>query len=396
MREKILDMVRQNEEYASAVRRHLHMHPELSGREFATSRFLKAELTKLGIPYEETGETSIVATITGGVPGRTVGLRADMDALPIQEKNEIEFGSVNDGVMHACGHDCHMTMLLTAGKILNEMKDGLPGRVKLLFQESEEQNRGSRFIIGGGFLDDVDTLAGLHMNPEEDVGKIDIGYGARSAGGCLAKITVRGQGGHSSVPFKAVNPITVAMEIMNAINLRMAYEFDSFDQVVLTPTMLDAGSKSNIIPNDAVLQYNGRFFDEKFIPLLEDVVRRTAETVAALHGAKADVEYMGSVEYIVKNDDASVDRSLAVIGELFGPDCAVISRPAMFGEDFSFMLRKVPGVFALVGGAEDGRYVPLHNECTWISPRALPYGIGFFVGYALKFLGEGRKDDGID
>lgn len=389
MKDELLRKIKENEEYALNIRSYLHKHPELSGEEYGTSAFIKAELDKIGIPYFGIGTTSLIATIQGEKPGKCIALRADMDALPIKEEVDWEIKSEKEGVMHACGHDTHVTMLLTAGKILWELREKLCGTIKLFFQEAEEKGAGARYFVEGHYLDDVDNVMALHVYPAEDVGKYSIGYGYRTATGGNADITVKGKGGHSSRPYQAINPVIVAAEIINAINQRVAYGFDTFDTVTFTPTIISTGTKSNIIPEEAKITYNGRFYDCKYHEILESMVRQTAKGIAEAYGAEVEITYTPFASGSVYNDKECVDRCLGVLEDLHGKDCIHITPGAMFGEDFARMTAAKPGLIVMVGSLKKGtEYVPLHNEKTRIDNGVLPYGISLLAGYTLKFLNE--------
>ncbi len=389
MKDELTRKIKENEQYAVDIRGYLHKHPELSGEEYETSAFIKSELDKIGIPYISVGTTSILATIQGEKPGKCIALRADMDALPIQETIDWDIKSEKPGVMHACGHDAHSTMLLTAGKILWELRDKICGTVKLFFQEAEEKGGGAHFFVDGHYLDDVDNVMALHVYPAEEVGYYSIGYGYRTATGGNVDITINGKGGHSSKPYQTINPVIVASEIVNAINQRVAYGFDTFDTVTLTPTVIMTGTKSNIIPEEAKITYNARFYDTKYHEIIEQMTTQTAKGIAEAYGAKVEVRYRGFASGSVYNDEKCVDRCLKVMEELHGKECIHITPGAMFGEDFARMTSIKPGLMVMVGSLKPStEYVPLHNEKTRIDNGALTYGISLLAGYTLKFLNE--------
>ncbi len=379
--------VLENKDYLLKVRRHIHENPELSLQEYETSKFIQRKLDELGIPYQVIEGRSIIATITGGVPGKTVGIRGDIDALPVQEKTDLPFASKVPGVSHACGHDCHGAMVLTAGKILNEMKAELKGTVKLIFQEGEELLAGALNIIKTDLIDDCDNIIGIHVSSSDDTGKFFTGYGPRSAKGGKGVIKVHGQGGHSSIPHKAINAVAIACQIVNAINLAVAYEFDRQESVVFVPTIIEGGYKDNIIPGDATITYNARCFEDKYDTVIAEMLQRVAENTAKAYGATVEIEYTPMGKAVV-NEEASVNRGIGVIHEMLGEDALVMKGAMMGGEDFAYLQTKAPGAFFTFGTAKDGKYTPAHSEYTMQDEDALPFGVEFFVRYVQKYLSE--------
>lgn len=375
-------------DYLVEQRRYFHSHPELSCKEYNTSRRIKEELDKMGIPYETAGETSVVATIKGALPGKTVAVRGDIDALPILEMTGVPFASKTDGVMHACGHDCHITFALGCARFFGEMRDELKGTVKVVFQEGEEVGAGARKILAAGLLDDVDNIAGLHVTPEIDLGKFGTGYGPRMASGGGVVIKIIGKAGHSSTPYKAVNALSVAGQVVSAINRVAAYDFDPFDQVVLVPTIAHAGTKVNIIPGEAEITYNYRLLDMKYAPIIAEKAMRAAQRTAEACGATAEVTVQSFGMVSLSNEKESTDRAIKVMKEQFGDDAAQITRPVMGGEDFAAYLQKIPGTFAFIGAARDGNYQNLHTDKSLPDEDVLALGTQFLVAYALDYLNE--------
>lgn len=370
-----------------AVRRHLHAHPELSGREYETCGYLGARLAEIGIPYETVGGRSIVATIEGALPGRTVALRGDIDALPIPEATGLSYASQNPGVMHACGHDCHGAMVFAAGKALWALKSELRGTVKLIFQEAEETLSGAKAVIASGLVDDVDNFCMIHVNTYFDAGIFSIGYGPRSAKSAFFKIEVTGKGGHSSMPHRSVNALTVACEIVSAVNHVAAYAFDRQESVVLVPTMLNCGLKENIIPETATLSCHARYFDNALDEAVTDAVVRAAARTAEAFGATVKVETKIAGKPVM-NEEKSVDRAMKIVRSMAGDVSLWIDKPTMGGEDFAFFVENKPGVMLALGAAPKGNYTALHSANMTVEESSLASGVEFFVRYALDYLSE--------
>ena len=389
IRQKVLE----NYEYLVDSRKHFHMYPELSSHEYETAKYIKKQLDEFKIPYETTGETCIIATIQGSKEGKIVALRGDIDALPIQEATGVDFTSKNDGVMHACGHDCHITFMLGSAKILNELKDDIQGTVKIIFQEGEEIGAGARKIMATQLLDGVENIVGLHVSPGLDLGKFALGYGVQSSYGAGAQISVLGKGGDAAYPDKTVNALIVAGQIVTSISAAVAYEFPSNQQVVLVPTILNAGLGSHDIPETAEIAYNFRTLDEKNFDILNRILENVPQNIARAFGAEVKVEIWGPGG-AVDNETASTDRAIRVLRENFGDDSVIISRPFMGGEDFSLYQKKIPGVFAHVGGIGNGNYSALHTDVTIVDEEVLKYGVEFLVQYAFTYLDENANKPG--
>lgn len=390
MNRNIKEKVLENYKYLVDARKYFHMYPELSCHEYETSKYIKKELEKFHISYEVTGENSIVATISGKREGKTVALRGDIDALPIQENTNIDFASKNEGVMHACGHDCHATFMLGAAKILNELKDEFHGNVKVIFQEGEEIGAGAIKIMSSGLLKDVDNIVGLHVSQELDLGNFALGYGTQTSYGAGARITVLGRSGNIASPEKAVNALVVIGQIVTAINSAAVYEFASDQQVVLVPTVIRSGLESNGIPDTAEIAYNFRTLNKINIDILKRIFEDIPQNVAKAYGAEAKVELWGPGE-AVNNDIESTDRAIKVIKDSFGEESVFSNRPFMGGEDFSIYQKTIPGVFAHVGGAVNGVYSNLHTDKTLINEEVLKYGVEFLINYAFQYLSEEDK-----
>jgi amidohydrolase len=386
IRKKVLE----HYDYLVDTRKHFHMYPELSSQEYETAKYIKKELDELHIPYETTGVSCIVATIKGTKEGRTVALRGDIDALPIEENTGVEFSSRNKGVMHACGHDCHATYMLGTAKILNELKDEIPGTVKIIFQEGEETGAGAKKIMEAGLLAGVDNITGLHITQELDLGKFSLGYGVQSSYGAGARIQVVGKTGNVHHPDKAVNSLVVAAQIVSAISAAAAYEFASDQQAILVPTIVSSETGTDQIPELTQIAYNFRTLDLINVGILRRIIENIPQNITKAYGAEVKTELWGPGE-AVDNEVESTDRAIRVIKESFGDDAVIMSRPSMGGEDFSRYQKSIPGVFIHVGGAVNGVYRDLHTDKTIVDEQVLSYGVEFLLKYVFAYLNEDNR-----
>ena len=369
------------------VRRHLHAHPELSKQEYETCKYIQNELKNAGIPFELTpSQRSIVATIKGANPGKTLVLRADYDALPIKENTGLPFTSEVDGVMHACGHDSHAAIGLATALILNDLKEQLHGTYKVLFQEAEEVMFGALHALESGLLDDCDNSIMLHVAVDHDTGVFMCNYGVRCAkvGSCV--IDVRGRAGHSSRPDQGINAALVGAKIVSAIADVTAYEIPRSEFVVFSPTLISAGTKDNIIPGECHILANARYFDDKYDEILGNAVKRIAKGIADSYGAEVDVSFVGEGTPMI-NDKESTDHALEIIRRLWGEDYLDMTPPGLFGDDFAFIQKKIPGVVVNLGAAKDGKYTIGHNEKMMVDEAYMDIGAEFICTYALEYLG---------
>ena len=369
------------------VRRHLHAHPELSKQEYETCKYVQNELKKMGIPYELTpSQRSIVATIKGAHPGKTIVLRADYDALPIKENTGLPFSSEVEGVMHACGHDTHAAIGLETAWILNDLKDQLHGTYKVLFQEAEEVMFGALHALESGLLDDCDNSIMLHVAVDHDTGVFLCNYGVRCAkvGNCV--IDVKGRAGHSSRPEQGVNAALVGAKIVTALADITAYELPRSEFVVFSPTVISSGTKENIIPGECHILANARYFDDKYDDILGNAVKRIAKGIADSCGAEVEVSFEGEGTPMI-NDKESTDHALEIIRRLWGEKYIDYTPAGLFGDDFAFIQKKIPGVVVNLGAAKNGEYTIGHNEKMMVDEDYMDIGAEFIVTYVLEYLG---------
>lgn len=374
-----------------SIRRILHMCPEIAQNEKETADNIKIFLDELGISYEDNvgGGYGIVATIEGKSPGRTLGLRADMDALAQEELVESDFKSKNPGYMHACGHDAHMTMLLGAASLLNDMKDEFTGTVKLIFQPAEEfsPTGGAPQIIESGLVDDVEAFFALHVWPELPLGQVGIRDGAMMANSDRIGVTFTGKASHAARPHEGVDAIIMASQFVNAIQPVISRETSAMDSAVLTISSLHAGSQYNSVASQAVLDGTCRTFNPKDRDRIESKFKTLAETIAQAYGGTADITYKRGYPAVINSPDHA-ELARGAMASLFGDDAlARVDEPAMTGEDFSFYLQDKPGAFIWLGiGDENDPSEPLHSQNFVLNEDVLWIGAALSAKIGLDFL----------
>ncbi len=371
-----------------AIRRHLHENPEIGLSEFNTSDFIAGKLEEYG--YEITrglAKTGIVATLKNGNSSRSVGIRADIDALPITEETGVDYASKNKGVMHACGHDGHTAMLLGAAKILAERKN-FDGTIHLIFQPAEENFGGARIMIEEGLFDKFpcDAVFGMHNDPAMPFGKVFVKDGPLMAAVDEARITVNGRGGHGAEPQTASDPIVAGASIIMALQTVVSRNIHPLDQAVVTVGAFNAGIASNVIPERATMAITIRSFDPKVRDMLEERIRGIAEGQAASYGMSVTIDYERGYEATI-NHSAETDfvRDLAkkVVG---AENVAEIERPMMGAEDFAYMLAERPGSYFFLGTAKTDNDPSLHHPKFDFNDDALPIGVNLWVELAETYL----------
>lgn len=374
------------EEYVINLRRELHKYPELALEEVETSRRIKAELDKIGVPYVECGKTGIVATIGSG-DGKTIALRSDMDALKIEEKTGVDYTSQNSGVMHACGHDSHMASLIGAVIILKKHEAELKNKIVIIFQPAEENSLGAKLIVEGGHLDGVEEIFGLHVFGDIECGKISIQKGYRMAASHKFKIFIKGKSGHAGKPHQCVDATLVCATTVMGIQAIVSREIDPIDPAVVTIGHMVSGAAHNIISGEAFIEGTVRMFSEENAKKIESSIKRIAYSTAVAHGAVATIDYNLSSHPAVFNDEAAVKRALCGARKIFDKESIVSIPKMMLGEDFSVYQSIIPGVFAFVGAGnyQMGRDFPNHNEKFNIDEKAILISTKLYLAYALEF-----------
>lgn len=351
-------------DYMLDLRRHFHSHPELSFKEYETSKRIKQELDNMGIPYiSGKNNTSILATIEGYKKGKTIALRTDIDALSVTECTNVSYKSQNEGCMHACGHDAHMASILGAAKILKEIQDKLPGTVKLIFQPGEETGLGSKEIIDQGFLEGVDSIFGLHVISDIECGKISIDAGPRMASADKFKITVKGKGCHGAKPNQGVDALVASSAIVLNLQSVVSREIDPLEPAVVSIGTLKAGTQYNIVADNAELLGTSRCFNNdvrKKIPL---AMERIIENTAKSYGATAKLDYNFAVGPVINDEDLSKIGESSVT-TILSKNALLKGTKLLISEDFSKYSDKIPSLFALVGAGNEkkGASFPHHSE----------------------------------
>ena len=368
-------------------RRHIHAHPELSYKEHATADFVVEKLTSFGLTPERPTETSVTVLIEGRGPGRTVALRADLDALPLQEETGDSFASTVDGVMHACGHDAHTAMLLGTAQVLSGLTDSFDGAVKLIFQHAEETPPGgAKELVGQGVLEGVDAIFGVHM-ANQATGTISVRKGVTStvAGGFFA--TIKGQGSHASMPQNGVDPVLVAAQITVALNTIVSRNVAPDHMNVVNVGMIKAGEAPNVIPDTARIGVSMRTVADEDWEVLRTRATDIVENTCAAYGATATFEWADGYPVIVNDDDvAQIGFEAAV--QALGQDKVSWGPGTSASDDFAYFAREVPACFVFLGGgtAEDGLPYMNHHPKFDIKEEALEAGVRTEVQMALNYL----------
>jgi amidohydrolase len=374
------------EQQAIGWRRRLHAHPELSFQEVETSGFVEETLGSFdGLEVSRPTPTSVVATLRGARPGKVLALRADMDALPIQEENDVEFASTRPGVMHACGHDGHTAMLLGAAKVLAGRRGELAGEVRFLFQHAEEQPPGgARQLVDAGVMDGVDLVVGAHLASLKPVGKIGAPAGPLAAAADVFTAEVRGHGGHAAAPHKALDPVVVAAQVVTNLQHLVSRTVDPIKSAVVSVTQIHAGTATNIIPEAVQLGGTVRSFDLDVRDAVRVGMEKIFRGVTEAHGATFTLDYVEGYGPVVNDPEAAELVAAAARAEL-GDDALMEVEPIMGGEDFSAYLERAPGAFFWVGAGHEGA-VPHHHPRFMIDEAAFRPGIAVFVRTALDYL----------
>jgi len=374
-----------------AIRRDIHAHPELGFEEHRTAGLVEEYLQNQGIKTERVAGTGVVGVIEGGSSGPVLMLRADLDALPVEEANDVSYCSTSPGIMHACGHDAHTAILLGAAKILNEIKDQLSGSIKLVFQPNEE-NAGALHMIEEGVLDNppVDAVMGLHLWTPLPSGKLGICEGAVMGGLDIFKIIVRGVGGHTGYPEAAVDPIIAAADIVQSAQRIQTREISLSKPTVIMFGLINGGTKANIIPDTVTLEGSIRTLyadSDKEDPMLR--LKNLAEKVAAVHGCEAEVSWFRENIPLVNNSEL-VNIAKASASVVTGCESDVTGHFCMASEDFSEFSSRVPGVFIFLGTGNEKKesHYPHHNPRFNIDEDTIPPGIELYIRFAMRFFDE--------
>lgn len=387
----VLDLAEEIKEWLVEVRRDFHMHPEFGMEEHRTSEMIAKYLEEMGIEYEKgVANTGVVGIIRGKEKGKTVALRADMDALPIEEKNKVSYKSKTKGKMHACGHDAHMTIVLGAAKLLSNMKDSLKGNIKLFFQPAEETVGGAKPMIEEGVMENpkVDAVFGLHVSPEIPTGSIGIKYGKMNASSDAIKIVINGESTHGAYPHSGIDAIVIAGHVITALQTIVSRNIDPRNSAVVTLGAINGGTKGNIIADKVEMIGTVRTLDpeirEKVLTRIENTVKNISESL----GGNGEVIIEEGYSPLI-NDNDMVEMVKANAIELLGRNKVKIIEDLSLGvEDFAYFLQKAPGAFFRLGSGnlEKGIIHDGHHCNFDIDEDCLSIGVALQVQNVISVL----------
>ncbi|MFZ3580232.1 M20 metallopeptidase family protein [Virgibacillus sp. DJP39] len=370
-------------------RRDLHMNPELSFKEVNTPKKVQSFLEGLGIEVKSNvGGSGVVGYLKGGKPGKTIALRADFDALPIQDEKEVEYKSQVPGVMHACGHDLHTASLLGVAKILSEVKDELNGNVVFIHQFAEEQiPGGAKSMIEDGCLDSVDIIYGAHVWTPLSVGTVGIVEGNTMAAGDSFEIEISGKGGHGAQPHLTVDAVTVGVQLVSSLQQIVSRKVDPLNPAVVTVGTFNSGQAFNIIADKAKITGTVRTFDENTRDLIEESIKKIAATTCEGSGARARVDYTRGYP-AVWNHPGPIKKAEYLAQTLVGEENVIKVKPSMGMEDFAYYLKEIPGAFLFVGGRNEEIQAtyPHHHPKFDVDERAILHIGKLFTSIVLDFL----------
>lgn len=385
----ILDQAKSMEEYIIRIRRSIHQNPELSGKESKTQETIISELDKMGVPYQKVGNASLIATLKGAKSGKTIALRGDIDALPINEETDVEFKSQNPGVMHACGHDAHAAMLLGAAKILSEMKDHISGEIRFFFQEGEETFSGAQKIIEAGGMDGVDACFGMHGLTVLETGNVNIASGYRFSGCDTIYVKFEGISGHGSAPHLAKDTIHPACIFVTDLQGIITKNVDPQEPVVLSVGKFMGGTKANIVSKYTEIDISMRYFDIQVRKTVHEAIRRHAKAIAEAYEIKVEVIIEESTLSLYNDEELSIlaDQSAT---KVFGEGHNHPVPKQMASEDMSYYFQKAKGVYAIMGYKNEakGCIYPPHHEKFKLDEDYMKYGTALHVQFALDFLSQ--------
>ncbi len=365
---KTKDKAQRNFDKIQFIRRELHKYPEIAYEEFKTSELIKKSLDELNIPYTNVGKTGVVALIEGSESSKTVLLRADMDALNIQEETDIEYKSLIDNKMHACGHDGHVASVMGAAMILNEIKSDLKGNVKLMFQPSEESSpSGAKMMIDKGILKNpqVDAAFGLHLWGPLKEGEVGIKYGEMMASFTGFDLKINGKGTHAAMPHLGIDPIVIAGQVINNLQTINSRVIDPTDSIVLSITEIKGGESYNIIPEYVTMKGTIRTFDDRVTDLVVEQMHSIIDSLTKQYHATYELVVDKDIPPLI-NDNKMCDLIRDSIKKIIDNDKIInLDKPTMGSEDFAFLANQVPSAFFFVGISKDKEVIHHHPKFAW-------------------------------
>lgn len=391
--EPIKSLISDIEPKLISIRQYLHANPELSFKEYNTHKYICSCLDNIGVEYHSIAETGVVALINGDKVSdnpKTLLIRADIDALPVEEASDKEYSSKNQGIMHACGHDAHTAILLGVCEILNNLKESFSGCVKLVFQPGEETTGGAKPMIDAGVLSspNVDACVALHVDPDIKTGSIRIKPGSLYASPDDFSITITGRGGHGAEPHNCIDPINISAHVITALMTLVSREINPFDEAVVSIGSIHSGTATNIIPDKAVITGTARSLTNEVRAKLKKRIGEIADSVCNAYGAKCDYEFIELFPPLI-NDEFIAEQLYSSAIKALGEDkCILGGKATMAGEDFAYFTQEVPSVLFKLGcrNEESGIIHPLHHSSFDIDETCLSVGVTAFVSFALDFL----------
>ncbi len=388
---KVIDSIVGQAAGIAAIRRDIHAHPELCFEEVRTADVVAAKLTEWGIPiHRGLGTTGVVGIVKSGTSSRAIGLRADMDALPMQEYNTFAHASQHKGKMHACGHDGHTAMLLAAAQHFAKHRN-FDGTVYLIFQPAEEGGGGAREMIKDGLFDKfpMDAVFGMHNWPGTEVGKFAVSAGPVMASSNEFRIVIRGKGSHAALPHNGIDPVPIACQMVQAFQTIISRNKKPVDAGVISVTMIHAGEATNVVPDSCELQGTVRTFSFEVLDLIQERMQQIAEGICATFGAKCEFEFVRNYPPTI-NHAAEAAFAREVMTRIVGADNVNLQEPTMGAEDFAFMLQAKPGAYCFIGNGDGGHRdqghgagpCTIHNPSYDFNDDLIPLGGTYWVRLA--------------
>jgi len=391
LNKEILEKAEELFPFMQKIRRQIHMHPELGMKEFKTAQLIKDELDKMGIPYrDKVANTGIVGLIKGKKPGRVLGIRADMDALPITEVSDKEYASKIEGIMHACGHDAHVAILLGSAKILNDYKDKFKGVVKLLFQPAEEGPGGAKPMVEEGALENpkVDNIIGLHVGSGLKTGVIGVKEGPTHASQDELRITITGHGGHAAYPHRSVDAIVIAAQVITALQTVVSRNVEPTEPSVFTIGTINGGYRHNIIADRVEMTGTIRYFSDELGKMKKEKIEKIVAGITRAMGGDYEFEVVWG--YPAAINDVEFAREIkGYLTDLLGDEIVFnVEKPTMGSEDFAYFSREVPSVFLRLGsGGKNKEFSKPHHHPEFdVDENAMVNGCAAFVKIAMEYL----------
>ena len=386
MLQKIYEMIEQNYDEMVDIRRFLHQYPEVSFHEYKTAEYIANYYEKLQIPYETNiGGNGVIATLKGKKPGKTIALRADFDALPIDDQKEVAYKSKIKGAMHACGHDGHTATLLVLAKVMKQFQDELHGTIVFLHQHAEEIPPGGAIsILESGALDEVDAIFGNHLWVPTPLGEVTTKPGPFMAGVASFTITVKGKGGHGGYPHETKDAIVIASEITTQIQNIISRKISPFATSVITIGKFEAGTSFNVIADEAKLTGTVRYFDHQVDKQIKEKMEQVIKGICIANDATCEFVYEDGYPPVV-NHEEEVDMVFQAAEKIPEVQAATISEAQMAGEDFAHYLEKIPGAFFFTGANKEGHDYPHHHPMFDFNEKAMPIAAKMLIGAYMEY-----------